>query len=65
MIEYKTPEGQVQEARFDEIILAVGQSPYDRLVEQSLTVDADSALKLLGKTATWGERKVLGNVLYL
>jgi hypothetical protein len=27
--------------------------------------DADSALKLLGKTATWRERKILGNVLYL
>lgn len=27
--------------------------------------DADTALKLLGKTATWQERQVLGNVLYL
>ncbi|KAK1926729.1 FAD/NAD(P)-binding domain-containing protein [Papiliotrema laurentii] len=50
VIEYKTPEGQVQEGRFDDLILAV---------------DADSALKLLGKTATWRERKILGNVLYL
>lgn len=27
--------------------------------------DADTALKLLGKEATWREKKILGNVLYL
>lgn len=37
-------------AAFDELILAV---------------DADSALKLLGKEATWKERMVLGSVKYL
>ncbi|PWN51895.1 hypothetical protein IE53DRAFT_31193 [Violaceomyces palustris] len=29
-----------------------------------MACDADSALKILGKSATWKERKVLGNVLY-
>ncbi len=37
-------------ATFDELILAI---------------DADSALNLLGKEATWKERMVLGNVKYL
>ena len=53
-IEYKVAEGglktEPQVAAFDELILAV---------------DADSALKLLGKEATWIERRVLGNVKYL
>ena len=35
---------------------------FDELV---LAVDADEALKLLGKEATWRERRVLGNVKYL
>ena len=43
-------EGGPQIAAFDELILAV---------------DADSALKLLGKEATWREQKILGNVKYL
>ncbi|KZT08371.1 FAD/NAD-P-binding domain-containing protein [Laetiporus sulphureus 93-53] len=43
-------ESHPREASFDEIILAV---------------DADSCLHLLGKQATWLERKVLGNVKYL
>lgn len=30
-----------------------------------MVIDADSALKLLGKTATWKEKKVLGSVKYL
>lgn len=44
------PEAKPKEEVFDEIIIAC---------------DADSALKVLGKDATWMERKVLGNVLYL
>lgn len=50
-IEYsvKGEEG-TQTACFDELILAV---------------DADTALKLLGKEATWKERQVLGSVKYL
>ncbi|KAJ3554515.1 hypothetical protein NM688_g3070 [Phlebia brevispora] len=53
-IEYKVDnaslESALQTARFDHIILAV---------------DADSCLKLLGKEASWLERRVLGNVKYL
>ncbi|OBZ68035.1 hypothetical protein A0H81_11835 [Grifola frondosa] len=53
-IEYKISVGNLetkpQVADFDELILAV---------------DADSALKLLGKNASWLERKVLGSVKYL
>ncbi|KAI0674921.1 FAD/NAD-P-binding domain-containing protein [Trametes maxima] len=53
-IEYKISDGHLettpQIAAFDELILAV---------------DADAALKLLGKEATWIEKKVLGNVKYL
>ena len=41
-------EGE-REDTFDEIIFAV---------------DADSALKILGKQASWKERKILGNVKY-
>ena len=53
-IEYKISDGSLetalQTAHFDQIILAI---------------DADSALKLLGKEATWMERRILGNVKYL
>lgn len=53
-IEYKVSDGgletELQTAFFDEIILAI---------------DADSALHLLGKEATWMERRVLGSVKYL
>ncbi|OCH84894.1 FAD/NAD-P-binding domain-containing protein [Obba rivulosa] len=53
-IEYKISDGEIethpQSADFDELILAV---------------DADSALKLLGKEASWMEKKVLGSVKYL
>ncbi|KZS98303.1 FAD/NAD-P-binding domain-containing protein, partial [Sistotremastrum niveocremeum HHB9708] len=50
IVEYKDPNGELHQESFDEIILAC---------------DADSALKLLGKTATWKEKKVLGSVKYL
>ena len=43
-------QGDPQTAAFDELILAL---------------DADSALKVLGKEATWMEKRVLGNVKYL
>ena len=50
-IEYCGPgEDGPRTAAFDELVLAV---------------DADEALKLLGKEATWRERRVLGNVKYL
>lgn len=53
-IEYRVKEGDLetkeQTANFDQIILAI---------------DADSCLKLLGKEATWMEKRVLGNVKYL
>ncbi|CDO76022.1 hypothetical protein BN946_scf184665.g14 [Trametes cinnabarina] len=53
-IEFKVAEGDLetapQIAAFDELILAI---------------DADSALKLLGKEATWMEKRVLGSVKYL
>ncbi|KAI0364448.1 FAD/NAD-P-binding domain-containing protein [Pilatotrama ljubarskyi] len=53
-IQYKVADGDLetapQIAAFDELILAV---------------DADSALKLLGKEATWMEKRVLGSVKYL
>lgn len=39
--------GEIKEGRWDEIIFAC---------------DADSSLKILGKDATWKERRVLGNV---
>jgi predicted NAD/FAD-binding protein len=32
--------------------------------EMIMAVDADSALKVLGKQASWKERKILGNVKY-
>ncbi|PCH43806.1 FAD/NAD(P)-binding domain-containing protein [Wolfiporia cocos MD-104 SS10] len=43
-------ESKPKEAYFDELILAI---------------DADSCLQLLGKEASWLEKKVLGNVKYL
>lgn len=53
-IKYKVAHGglesQHRENYFDELILAV---------------DADSCLKILGKQASWMEKKVLGNVKYL
>ena len=53
-IRYQVSDGQLhsepQVAVFDELILAI---------------DADSALKLLGKEASWMEKRVLGNVKYL
>ena len=53
-IEYSAPhgdmEGAVQTASFDELILAI---------------DANSALKLLGRQASWMEKRVLGSVKYL
>ncbi|RPD63984.1 FAD/NAD-P-binding domain-containing protein [Lentinus tigrinus ALCF2SS1-6] len=53
-IEYQEGEGEGGSGQhivvFDELILAV---------------DADSALKLLGKEATWKEKRVLGSVKYL
>ncbi|KAI0743733.1 FAD/NAD(P)-binding domain-containing protein [Daedaleopsis nitida] len=53
-IEYQVSDGdfesEPQIGVFDELILAL---------------DADSALKLLGKEASWKEKRVLGNVKYL
>ncbi|GJE95068.1 FAD/NAD(P)-binding domain-containing protein [Phanerochaete sordida] len=53
-IEYRVAneglETEPQSAHFDQIILAI---------------DADSCLRLLGKTATFMEKRVLGNVKYL
>ncbi|KAI0074371.1 FAD/NAD(P)-binding domain-containing protein [Panus rudis PR-1116 ss-1] len=53
-IEYIVSEGDLhtapQTACFDELILAI---------------DADSALKVLGKEASWMEKRVLGSVKYL
>lgn len=53
-VEYKIAVGDLETApqvdAFDELILAV---------------DADAALKLLGKEATWIERRILGSVKYL
>lgn len=52
-IQYQISDGDFQKpqvAVFDELILAI---------------DADSALKLLGKEASWKEKRVLGNVKYL
>ncbi|EMD32158.1 hypothetical protein CERSUDRAFT_119132 [Gelatoporia subvermispora B] len=53
-IKYKVCDGDLETGpqldNFDELILAV---------------DADSALKLLGKDASWMERKILGSVKYL
>ncbi|EIW75654.1 hypothetical protein CONPUDRAFT_112209 [Coniophora puteana RWD-64-598 SS2] len=46
----KEPFGPEERDEFDELIMAC---------------DADSALKILGKQASWMERKVLGNVKYL
>lgn len=54
------------EGTFDELILAVGESWSLRAQwYRHSSSDADSALKLLGKTATWREKQVLGSVLYL
>ncbi|KAF7981558.1 hypothetical protein HWV62_33167 [Athelia sp. TMB] len=44
-----TGDSEEIEEKFDELILAV---------------DADAALKILGKDASWKERRVLGNVKY-
>ncbi|EJF65173.1 FAD/NAD(P)-binding domain-containing protein [Dichomitus squalens LYAD-421 SS1] len=53
-IEFKASDADFgngpQIAAFDELILAI---------------DADSALKLLGKEATWKEKRILGSVKYL
>lgn len=53
-IEYKASEGDlegaIQTASFDELILAI---------------DADSALRLLSRQASWFEKRVLGSVKYL
>ncbi|TCD68068.1 hypothetical protein EIP91_011613 [Steccherinum ochraceum] len=53
-IEYRTSQGDladaVQTASFDELILAI---------------DADSALRTLGRQASWMEKRVLGSVKYL
>ncbi|KAI0745541.1 FAD/NAD-P-binding domain-containing protein [Earliella scabrosa] len=53
-IQYHVSDGDLQTepqiAVFDELILAI---------------DADSALKLLGKQASWMEKRVLGSVKYL
>lgn len=53
-IEYRSSQGvmdeAVQTASFDELILAI---------------DSDSALRLLGRQASWMEKRVLGSVKYL
>lgn len=53
-IEFRISDGDLetdpQIVDFDELILAI---------------DADSCLKLLGKQASWMEKRVLGNVKYL
>ncbi|CAE6418938.1 unnamed protein product [Rhizoctonia solani] len=51
VVEYAKGEGEVLESEtFDEIVMAT---------------DADAALKILGKSASWMERQVLGSVKYL
>ena len=51
VLEYLTPSsGELRTAGFDSLILAT---------------DADSALTILGKEASWLERRVLGGVKYL
>jgi hypothetical protein len=53
---------------FDEVIFACGMTLHIYIFFDSslqITLDADSTLKILGKDATWKERRVLGNVKYL
>lgn len=50
VIEYVENDSDPQRESFDEIVFAC---------------DADTALKILGKCATWRERNVLGSVKYL
>lgn len=51
VVEFKTGESdELETAVFDELIMAT---------------DADATLKILGKSASWMERKVLGSVKYL
>ncbi|KAG8710726.1 hypothetical protein FRC11_004189 [Ceratobasidium sp. 423] len=51
VVEYAKGEGEELESEtFDELVMAT---------------DADAALKILGKSATWVERQVLGSVKYL
>ena len=50
VLEYRIPLGELRTAEFDSLILAT---------------DADSALAVLGKEASWMERHVLGGVKYL
>ncbi|KAJ1303778.1 hypothetical protein OPQ81_008201 [Rhizoctonia solani] len=48
--EVKNVGGELESETFDELVMAT---------------DADTALKILGKSATWMERQVLGSVKYL
>lgn len=41
-----------------------GEERTEVFEELIMACDADSALKILGKSATWKEKKVLGSVLY-
>ncbi|KAG8707621.1 hypothetical protein FRC09_001729 [Ceratobasidium sp. 395] len=51
VVEYAEGEGEeLKTATFDELVMAV---------------DADAALKILGKSVSWMERQVLGSVKYL
>ncbi|CAE6532278.1 unnamed protein product [Rhizoctonia solani] len=51
VVEYAKGEGaELESETFDELVMAT---------------DADAALKILGKSATWMERQVLGSVKYL
>lgn len=45
-----------------QLVVGPGQEVTERFDEMIMATDADAALKILGKDASWLERKVLGNV---
>ncbi|KAL8293062.1 hypothetical protein RQP46_000756 [Phenoliferia psychrophenolica] len=48
-----------------QLVVDPGEEVEERFDEMILATDADAALKILGKDASWFEKKVLGNVKYL
>lgn len=70
-VRLKTEVTQVVERKNGRIVLKCkraedesGESETLAFDELILATDADSSLKILGKEASWMERKVLGNVKY-
>ena len=60
----KSPNGPVEiEYKVSDVLdQASSTANFDHII---LAIDANSALKLLGKGASWMEKRILGNVKYL